>query len=72
MIESPVLIELLEERERECYHRVILQILARRFGAIPEALAAQVHSVQNLDQLKQLINHAIDCPDLDAFLALAS
>ncbi len=67
MIESPVLIELLQERERDVLHRLILQNLTRRFGPVPEAVAAQVRAVQTLDRLNDLHGHAADCPDLDAF-----
>jgi hypothetical protein len=67
MIESPVLIELLNERERDVLHRVILQILEARFGAVPEALAAQVRAVQSPDRINDLPRQAAICDNLDAF-----
>jgi hypothetical protein len=69
MIESPVLIELLQEREREFAHRMILQILEARFGTVPESLAAQVRAVQALDRLWDLHRHAAVCENLDVFSA---
>jgi hypothetical protein len=69
MIESPVLIELLNERERDVLHRNILQNLEARFGTIPESLGAQVRAIQVLDRLHDLHRQAVVCPDLDAFRA---
>jgi hypothetical protein len=69
MIESPVLIELLEERERETLHRVILALLTARFGPISEPLATRVRAEQSLDRLNELLCQAGLCPDLDAFRA---
>jgi hypothetical protein len=69
MIQSPVLIEVLEEREREVAQRYVLQVLTSRFGSVPEALAAQVRSVQSLELLEQLHRFAAVCPDVEAFRA---
>jgi hypothetical protein len=70
MIESPVLIELLEERERDTLHWGILRILGRRFGTVPDALATQVRAIQPLDRLRDLHDQATGCADLDTFRAL--
>jgi hypothetical protein len=70
MIESPVLIELLEGTRREVLHQVILQNLEARFGTVPEALAAQVRAVQALDRLHELRRQAAVCASLDAFRVL--
>ena len=67
MIESPVLIELLDDTRREVLQQAILQFLESRFGAIPESLAVQVRAVQTLDELRNLCRHAGACADLDAF-----
>jgi hypothetical protein len=69
MIESPVLIELLQEREREFAHRMILQNLEARLGTVLESLAAQIRAVQALDRLEDLHRHAAVCENLDAFRA---
>jgi predicted transposase YdaD len=69
MIESPVLIELLDEARREALQKAILRLLAKRFGPLPEALATQVRTVQALDRLETLIEHSAECPDLDTFRA---
>jgi hypothetical protein len=69
MIESPVLIDLLNERERDVAHRWILQNLEARFGTVPESLAAQVRTVQALDRLDNLHRLAAVCDNLDAFRA---
>jgi hypothetical protein len=69
MIESPVLRELLQERERETLQQAALDVLQRRFGAVPEDLAAWVRAVQDSDRLRELLGLAVDCPDLDAFRA---
>jgi hypothetical protein len=69
ILESPLIQELWEEKERDILHRMILQILEKRFGAVPEALAAQVRAVQALERLNELPSHAAVCPDLEAFRA---
>jgi hypothetical protein len=70
MIESPVLIELLEERERDTWHAATLDVLSERFGAVPESLAAQMRAVPAVERLRSLHRQARTCPDLDAFRAL--
>jgi hypothetical protein len=69
MIESPVLIELLNERERDVLHRLVLQLLQARLGPLPEGLAAQVRAVPALDRLEDLFRQAAICDNLDAFRA---
>jgi hypothetical protein len=69
MIESPVLIDLLNERERDVLHRMILQNLEARFGTVPDALAAQVRAVQEPNRLHDLHRQAAVCDNLDAFRA---
>ncbi len=69
MIESPVLIELLDETRREFAHQMILRILASQFGLMPDPLAAQIRAIQALDRLEGLIEHAANCQDLDGFRA---
>jgi hypothetical protein len=69
MIESPVLIELLQERERDTRQADILAILEERFGPVPEDLAAQIRTIQDLQRLQRLHRLAVICPSLDAFRA---
>lgn len=69
MIESPVLMELLQERERATRQADILSALKRRFGTVPDDLATRVRSIQDDNRLQALHDTAIDCPDLDAFTA---
>lgn len=72
MIESPVLIELLQEREREVRQSDILAALRRRFGNVPDELASRVRGVQDISRLQGLLEIAVDCPSLDAFRAALS
>jgi hypothetical protein len=69
MIESPVLIELLDDRERDTLHRAILVNLEARFGSVPPELAAQVRTIRPLERLRDLHRQAVTCPDLDSFRA---
>ena len=47
----------------------ILRILSRRFGHVPEELAAHLWSIDDQEKLDSLIEVAMDCPDLDDFRA---
>jgi hypothetical protein len=69
MIESPVLIELLEETERVTRQFGILMVVEARFGDLPDDMAGQVLSIESLDHLKDLVRQAATCPDLDTFRA---
>jgi hypothetical protein len=69
IIESPLIAELLHERERDARQADLLGFLRGRFGNVPEDLAAQVRVIQDLDRLAALVVFAGSCPDLDAFRA---
>jgi hypothetical protein len=69
MIESPVLIELLDERERDTLHRDVVENLEARFGSVSPELTAQVRTLTSLDRLRELHRLAVTCPDLNAFRA---
>jgi hypothetical protein len=45
----------------------VLQILRRRFGAVPEALDTAVRSVSSEARLGELVLTAVDCPGLASF-----
>ncbi len=58
---------MLNERERDVQHRLILLILEARFGTVHESLAAQVRAVQAPDRLNDLHRQAALCDNLDTF-----
>jgi hypothetical protein len=62
MIESPVLQELIADyRQRD-----IVKVLVTRFGAEAQALETELKIVDG-DQLDDLLERAVTCPDLDSF-----
>lgn len=67
MIDSPILNELIAEREAQVMQKAVLRLLADRFGPVPVDVAQRVKDVTNADQLMQLISQAGRCPDLEAF-----
>jgi predicted transposase YdaD len=48
-------------------HRVILEVLEVRFGAVPAGLAETLSTVSDLEQLKTLHRAALTSPDLESF-----
>jgi hypothetical protein len=69
VIESPLIQELMEEREREVYHKATLAILQTRFGTIPADLSDRVRAIQDVSVLQSLHLAAAVSPDPDAFRA---
>jgi len=63
MIESPLIQELLAEDRQKAIGR----ILVRRFKQVPPELLTRLQQIGDLDQLEQLLDHAVDCPDLITF-----
>jgi hypothetical protein len=63
MIESPLINVLLAKNRQEA----ILDVLAARFGAVPQDVRKQLRSVVDLKRLKGLTRFAAQCPDLEAF-----
>lgn len=63
MIESPVLRELLAERDRH----VILTVLGARFGQDADALHAGLNRIKGEKRLEELARQAAVCPDLETF-----
>ena len=73
IVESPLLKEILEdvrqESRQEGHHDLILRLLAKRFGPVPDQLVERVRGVRDEGRLQQLFDLADDCHDLAAFEA---
>jgi hypothetical protein len=48
--------------------KLIIEILEGRFGQIPSAMIDRLHSIQNLEQLNQLLQTAIATNSINDFL----
>jgi predicted transposase YdaD len=70
MIESPIYQEIVAESERKGETRArrkdVLKILVKRFGDTARDLAVELDAVE-YDRLEDLLERAIDCPDLESF-----
>jgi hypothetical protein len=67
LLETPAGQRLLAETRRETVREDVFRVLRKRFGAVPEDLAAQRHAIQEQQKLDDLFDLAVGCPDLDAF-----
>jgi predicted transposase YdaD len=67
MIESPLLNEMLAKATVQDRQEVILEILADRFSAVPEEIAAAVRTIHDFAKLKGLVRAAYSCRTLKAF-----
>ncbi len=67
MIESPLLKELLDEKEQEVKQGTILDALTERFKAVPDDLAREVRAVTNLRRLSDLFRFSVKCRSLKEF-----
>jgi len=65
VIESPLIQQIVAKR----LHYAILAVLEDRFGAVPPDLIEEIQSVDNDDQLIDMVRQAAACRDLDAFRA---
>jgi hypothetical protein len=65
MIDSPLIQELLAERDQ----KAILRVLSRRFGSIPPEIILALTPIQDEARLNDLIDCATGCPNLEAFRA---
>jgi hypothetical protein len=63
MIESPLIKEIEAERDRNA----ILRILTKRFGVVPPDVTTHPRRITKERKLEELMDHAVDCPDLEAF-----
>ena len=69
MIESPVLMRLLAEKEAQGMQRAVRALLRARFGTVPPNVLAALEGVSGEQQLEELNVWAAQCPDLAAFIA---
>jgi len=67
MFESPLIQELLADREAEARREDILMILTTRFGPPAEDVRAALQTIEDNSQLGELVKSAASCPDLGAF-----
>ena len=71
MIESPLIDELVEESRHkavvESNHKVILRFLRKRFGTVDDDLLVKVRAITDEQQLDDLLDEAVFCPDLNTF-----
>jgi hypothetical protein len=65
MIESPLIREIVGDR----FHKVILKLLATRFGPVSPELEAEVRSILDESVLDSVIELAAFSPDLKHFQA---
>jgi predicted transposase YdaD len=65
MIESPLIQELMAEQRQDD----IVEVLAGRFGAVPEDVLKRLRQVTREKELKELLRYTAVCPDLAAFLS---
>ena len=69
---SPSVQFFMAKTARETIVKGILRLLKKRFGTVPEALAAQLRSINDQEKLDDLLMVASDCDDLKAFRAAVS
>jgi hypothetical protein len=67
MIESPLIKEIVAEREQETIREAIVEFLEARFGAVPEEIPERLRHVRARKKLKALVKDAARSPDLAAF-----
>ena len=64
---SPWLRSIKADTARETASHMILRRLEKRFGAVPEDMAAHLRTVTDLQQLDTLLDVAYECSDLEGF-----
>lgn len=57
------------EAARETVTDAILRRLSKRFGPVPEDVAAQLHGIADQPKLDALLDEAYECADLAKFRA---
>jgi hypothetical protein len=67
MIESPLIEELMQERDLIRLRKDILQILKARFGGVPTDISARIEAKQELDELEALVDASATTPGFEAF-----
>jgi hypothetical protein len=69
MIESPLIQEMMAKNTAQTMHKDIVRVLARRFGSVPEEVAAAVRTIYDESKLEELVDEAASCSDLEGFRA---
>lgn len=69
MIESPLIQEMMAKRAAQTLHKSIVRVLTRRFGPVPDQVAAAVRSHYDEEELQELLEEAASCATLEAFQA---
>jgi len=67
MIESPLIQELMDQKDRESKQESLLDVLEARFEAVPPDVSAGVRSIMEISRLRELSRFAVLCSSLDAF-----
>jgi hypothetical protein len=67
MIESPLLKHFEKRFRTDGARELLLNVLAARFGPVPEELAAKLRTIKSERKLTALGKQAVLCADLDAF-----
>jgi hypothetical protein len=67
MIESPVLQQLKAEWTQEAERKMIIKVLAARFGDEAKGLRAKLDRIDDEASLEELVEAAGTCPDLETF-----
>ena len=67
LVESPIIARLLAEARAETEARSVLRLLARRFGAVPEELAAAVRARTDVGRLERWLELTVDATSLANF-----
>jgi hypothetical protein len=67
VMESPLIQEMMAKKGAQTMHNAIVRFLARRFGSVPEEMAAAVQTIYDESKLEELVDEAASCPDLEAF-----
>jgi hypothetical protein len=69
MLESPLIQELMAQRDQQLLHYTILDNLEGRFGSVPPEMTAEVRGTSDERKLRELHRLAAVCPDLESFRA---
>jgi hypothetical protein len=64
---SPWIRSIKADTARETASHLILRRLGKRFGAVPEDMAAHLRTVTDLQRLDALLDVAYECANLDDF-----
>jgi hypothetical protein len=67
LMESPLLQKWLNEAEQRGERQMLLRVLTRKFGNLPETVVETLSTIPDLERLGQLMDVAIDATSLDDF-----